>query len=298
MDTIRAFVSKHPVLWFYILAFSFAWGGMFVIIGGPGAIPGTPTEIEPLLGPVMLAWFAGPSVSSIVLTALVDGKAGLRALGSRLTKWRVGIQWYAIALLAGPVIDSLTLLLLSLFYPGHLPKIFTSADRLFVLLFGIVSGLVGGGFLEELGWTGFAVHNLRSRHSAFHTALVVGTLWGAVHFSFVFWVSGANIGGLPLATFLLVRAIDLLLGGLPAFRVLMVWVYDRTGSLPVAMLMHATLSASMLILGPETISDVPFVAFCLLGSLTRWVSVGVVAGLHRLLRGRAAIATVRTSVGA
>ena len=30
----------------------------------------------------------------------------------------------------------------------------------------------------------------------------------------------------------------------------MVWVYDRTGSLLVAMLMHASLTASMLILGP------------------------------------------------
>lgn len=40
------------------------------------------------------------------------------------------------------------------------------------------------------------------------------------------------------------------LRALPAYRVLMVWVYDRTGSLPVVMLMHASLSASTLILQP------------------------------------------------
>ena len=37
---------------------------------------------------------------------------------------------------------------------------------------------------------------------------------------------------------------------LPAYRVLMVWVYDRTGSVLVAMLMHVSLTASTLILQP------------------------------------------------
>lgn len=34
------------------------------------------------------------------------------------------------------------------------------------------------------------------------------------------------------------------LAGLPAFRVLMVWVYHRTESLLVAMLMHTSLTAT------------------------------------------------------
>ena len=284
MKKIQGFVRRYPVLCFYILTFAFAWGGVLMVIGGPGNIPGTTAQTEALLGPVMLAWFAGPSVSSIVITALADGKTGLRALGSRLAKWRVGIHWYAVALLAGPLIDLLALLLYSLFYPGHLPKIVTSPDKLSVLLFGIIAGLVGGGFLEELGWTGFAVYHLRPRRSALQTALIVGVLWGAVHFSFVFWMSGSMIGTIPLETFFIVRAVDILLGGLPAFRVLMLWVYDRTSSLPVIMLMHAMLSASMLILAPENISDVPFIVFCLFSSATRWIIVAVVAGLHRFLR--------------
>ena len=38
---------------------------------------------------------------------------------------------------------------------------------------------------------------------------------------------------------------------LPAYRVLMVWVYDRTQSLLIAMLMHGSLTAGMLILQPQ-----------------------------------------------
>jgi CAAX protease family protein len=298
MDSIRAFVKKHAILCFYILTFAFAWGGVLLVIGGPTAIPGAPAKTDALLGAVMVAWFAGPSVSSIVVTALTDGKAGLRALGSRLAKWRVGIGWYAVALLAGPLVYAAGLLALALFYPGHLPAILTAGDRLAVVLFGIISGLIGGGFLEELGWTGFAVHNLISRRGAFRTALIVGILWGAVHFSFVFWVSGANIGDLPPATFFIVRAIDLLVGQLLAFRVLMVWVYERTGSLLIAMLMHAMLSASMLILGPEIITGWPFLAYCVLSSAAAWIIVGAIAGFNRLLRPRAGVVAARTSVGA
>ena len=42
-----------------------------------------------------------------------------------------------------------------------------------------------------------------------------------------FWGSGTSSGALSLAIFL--PAIIFYVGSLPAYRVLMVWVYDRTG---------------------------------------------------------------------
>ena len=54
---------------------------------------------------------------------------------------------------------------------------------------------------------------------------------------------------LSLAIYL--PAIIFYVGSLPAYRVLMVWVYERAGeSMFVAMLMRAVSSASMLILRP------------------------------------------------
>ncbi len=281
MTTIQDFVKRYPVVAFYVLAFAISWGGVLMIIGGPGAIPGTTEQTGTLVGLVMLAWFAGPSITSILLTALLDGKAGLRELLSRLLRWRVGIRWYVVALVAGPLVYMAGLLPLALFSHQFLPGILTTSDKASLLLFGIGSGLIGGGFLEELGWTGFGVPRLRLRYSALTTGLIVGVLWGAVHFSVVFWLSGSNIGGLPLALFVIVRAVDLLIGQLPAFRVLMVWVYDRTGSLLVAMLMHASLSASMLILAPETVAGVPFLIYCVVSSAAAWVIVVAVAAANR-----------------
>jgi hypothetical protein len=79
-----------------------------------------------------------------------------------------------------------------------------------------------------------------------------------------------------------VRGIDLLAGQLPAYRVLMVWVYDRTGgSLLVAMLMHASLSASMLILGPLALAGALFLIYILVSSVAAWVVVAAVAVANR-----------------
>jgi hypothetical protein len=48
---------------------------------------------------------------------------------------------------------------------------------------------------------------------------------------------------------------------LAAYRVLMVWVYDRPGSLLVAMLMHASLTASTRILQPLDVAGMRAVTY-------------------------------------
>jgi membrane protease YdiL (CAAX protease family) len=278
MTTIKAFIKRHPVLAYFVLAFTISWGGILLVIGGPGAIPGTSEQVESLSLFVMLAWFAGPSIAGVLLTGLVGGKAGLRELLTRLLRWRVDIHWYAVALLTAPLLFMAVLLLLSLLSPEFLPGILTTSDKASLLLFGISYGLIGGGFLEELGWTGFAVPRLRLRYGVLATGLIVGVLWGAYHFSVIFWMSRSTFGGIPLAVFLTVRGIDLLVGQLAAYRVLMVWVYDRTGgSLLVAMLMHASLSASMLILGPLALAGASFLTYILVSSAAAWVVVAAVA---------------------
>jgi hypothetical protein len=60
----------------------------------------------------------------------------------------------------------------------------------------------------------------------------------------------------------------------------MVWVYDRTASLLVAMLMHAVLSASTLILQAETTAGHLTWNLILAGAL--WVIVAAVAVADRV----------------
>ena len=66
------------MLTYYALTFAISWGGVLLVIGGPGAIPGTPEETTKLFPVVYLVTVAGPSVAGTLLTGLVDGRAGFR----------------------------------------------------------------------------------------------------------------------------------------------------------------------------------------------------------------------------
>src|SRR5215204_274541 len=125
MTTIRAFIKRHPVLSYFVLAFAISWGGILPIIGGVGAIPGTTEETTELFPAVYLVTVAGPSLAGLLLTGLTGGWTAFRELGSRLLKWRVGARWYAVALLTTPLTVMATLLSLSLISPEFLPGFLT-----------------------------------------------------------------------------------------------------------------------------------------------------------------------------
>jgi membrane protease YdiL (CAAX protease family) len=277
MTTIKAFIRRHPLVSYFALTFAISWGGVLLVIGGPGGIPGIPEQFETLLPVVILALLAGPSAAGILLTSLVDGRAGFRELLSRLLRWRVGVRWYAVALLTAPLLFTAIPLVLSLLFPEFLPSIFTTDDKASLLLLGIAAGLVAGIF-EELGWTGFAIPRLRLRYGVLTTGLIVGVLWGAWHFLVNFWSSGSPSGAFSLV--LLLHSVLFSVGILPAFRVLMVWVYDRTGSLLVAMLMHVSLTTGNVIFVPLA-TGVPLVAWSLVLAAALWVVVAAVAVTNR-----------------
>jgi membrane protease YdiL (CAAX protease family) len=268
MTTIKVFIKRRPLPTYFALTFIISWGAILIVVG-PGGIPVTTEQLE-MLG---LAMLLGPSVAGILLTGLVSGRAGLRELLSRLLRWRVGARWYAVALLTAPLSTAAALLALSLLSPEFLPGIFTSDDKATLVLTGIAAGLMVG-FFEELGWTGFAVPRLRLHYGVLTTGLIVGLLWGAWHF-ILFWESGSLSGALPLAL-LLAR----LFSWLPAYRVLMVWVYDHTESLLVAMLMHVSLVASTVIIEPP-LTGGDLLTYILVRGAVLWVVVAAVAPTKR-----------------
>ncbi len=288
---IREFIEKHPVLAYYALEFAISWGGILVLVA-PGGIPGQPEDIARLFPFVLVALFAGPSVAGVVMTALVSGLAGFRELRTRLGRWRVGAAWWAAALLTGPVLVAAVLFGLSRYSPDFEPGLLTAEDKLGLLVFGIGWGLVGGGFLEELGWTGFAVPALRRRYSALATGLIVGFWWGTWHVLSAVWATPGLAGEASLTDFV-AGFLAFYFVALPAYRVLMVWLYDQTSSLLLAMLMHAVLSASTIVLQPAS-NHGQFTWNLLLGAAF-WVIVagGLYLRYRRdMNRARARLATV------
>src|SRR5215204_1314787 len=253
MTTIRALIKSHPLLSYVALTFAITWGTILIVVGvGPGGILATKEQYETLMPFLYPAMLAGPSVAGIVLSGILYGRSSFSDLFARMTRWRVGARWYAVALLTAPLVFTAVFVPLSLISPEFLPRIFITSDKASVLLMGIAAGLVAGIF-EELGWTGFAIPRMGLRYGVLGTGLFIGVLWAAWHLLQGYWASGVTSGEISLALWLANAVVGTLVGSLVAYRVLMVWVYDHTGgSLPVAMLMHLSLTFFTIIVFPPS----------------------------------------------
>lgn len=217
----------------------------------------------------------GPSMAGLFLTGLVHGKAGFQRLRMQLLMWRVNIRWYVYAILTTPIIASILLLILSCFSPEFNLGIFSSDEKAGIILTGIFTGLIVGLF-EEIGWSGFIIPNLRKRYSILTTGLLVGLFWGAWHF-ILFWEVDSFSRTLPLLIIL-----GRLFAWLPPFRVLMVWILDRTGSLLIVILTHASLVFTTTVLVPMTLTGERLLTWLLLWGAVLWIIVLAIA----LLKGR------------
>lgn len=270
---MNAIIKKYPVISYFALTFFLTWGGMALVIG----LDGFPISSEKIdeLGPlVYMTMLVGPSVAGLLLTAIVDGGQGLREVGLRLRKWRVEVRWYLIALLTAPLIALVILSFLSLFSSEFSPGIFHEDNPSVLALGWFIGGLMIA-FFEELGWTGFAIPRMRKSTGLVATGLIVGFVWGVWHF-LPFWEEDSFTKTLPFAL-LLAR----LLVWLPPYRILMVWVYDRTTSLFVIILMHASLVATLQVIVPIDLEGNDLLTWLVAWSLALWV---VVVGLYQKAR--------------
>src|SRR5437660_1701129 len=99
---LKRLISGHPLLAYFVIAFVGSWASLLPIVlsrgvNGLGLLPYTlPDSVFYIAG--ILFTFAGPALASLVVTAIISGKAGVGQLLRRCIQWRVGIQWYLIAI--------------------------------------------------------------------------------------------------------------------------------------------------------------------------------------------------------
>ncbi|MBG6129423.1 membrane protease YdiL (CAAX protease family) [Aquimarina sp. EL_43] len=248
--------AKHLLLIYFLLTFLISWTGLVFIMGIDGFTgqKEVPDSQIPLL---FLAMCAGPFIAGLLVNYFENGKASFKQLITRIGKWKVSTQWYAIALFSAPLLFGLTYVALSSFSSKFSPILFSTDDLLFLVLGGILGGIVAG-FFEEIGWTGFAVPRLRQHFNIGTTGLIVGVIWGVWHLP-LFMDSDPD-EDIPLAILLIIKLVT----HLPAFRILMVWVYDHTQSLCIIILMHMSLTTSTMIFQPTTTKGVDIVVFNLM----------------------------------
>ena len=105
-----------------------------------------------------------------------------------MVRWRVGLQWYAVALLL-PIVVTLTAAVLNVFLLGA-ERTSTAAElgglSSFLSMFFLWLLIPGfAGTWEEPGFRGYALPRLQVGRSALLASLILGVLWALWHLPFV-----------------------------------------------------------------------------------------------------------------
>jgi len=101
LGQIAQTMRDKPLVSFFVLAYGVSWLLWIpvVILGLPVINPTTQAPSLYILPGIAI----GVTGSAFLMTAVTQGKAGVRRLLQRLTWWRVAPQWFAVAVLVIPL---------------------------------------------------------------------------------------------------------------------------------------------------------------------------------------------------
>lgn len=94
---VRQVVARHPVATFLITCYAINWAVVVPALRIQGGLP-FGLRLWESLGTII-----GVALAAFLVVAATDGRVGVRDLASRCVRWRVGVRWYLIALLAMPI---------------------------------------------------------------------------------------------------------------------------------------------------------------------------------------------------
>jgi uncharacterized protein len=255
----EAIIRRYPVVAYFALTFLISWTGALVVTA-PHLIRHQP--LPKMTGILMFpAMLLGPSLAGIILTRIVDGKSGLRVLFSQMFRAWVPPGWYT-ALLIPPVLVLTVLLFLQTFVsPVYAPNRFFKG-----ILFGIPAG-----FLEEIGWMGFAFPKMRSQSNGLTPSILLGLFWALWHLPVINYLGTATPHGVYWLPFFLAFSL-----AMTAMRVLIAWIYTNTKSVLLAQLMHVSSTGSLVLFSATRVTAVQEALWYALYGTVLWVAVGIV----------------------
>ncbi|WP_033290398.1 CPBP family intramembrane glutamic endopeptidase [Amycolatopsis jejuensis] len=242
--SLRAFIGRRPISSFFTLAITLSWlawlpyvlsdNGLGILHFSFPKVLGTSQILGMLPGA-----YLGPLVAAFVVTALGEGRPGLRRWASRLLRWRVNWRWYAVALLAMPVIVTVA----TVPFAGTFQA--PAVSLIIAWAVGLVLQVITTGLAEEPGWRDFALPHLQPKYGALRGTMILGPIWGIWHLPLFLteWGHWPNTSVVAVLEFI---------GTAIAISFVMTWVFNRSGeSLPIALLLHAGINNYMSIAWSE-----------------------------------------------
>jgi uncharacterized protein len=201
---MRAFVKRHPLLLYFILAFLWFWGSIAL------------NYMKQFRFWSLMVGALAPAICAVTVIGISEGEDAVRGLARRLWKWRVGWKWYGVAL-GLPVVEGLVAAgIASWLGVFKLDRI--NLEMLRATLPGIWTVfLFAGG--EELGWRGYALPRLLARYNAIAASLLLGMIHAVWHWPLIL-LPHQYMSDLPLL---------LWTASIVAEAIVFTWIFSNTG---------------------------------------------------------------------
>jgi membrane protease YdiL (CAAX protease family) len=237
-------LARHPLTAFFSLAYAGSWIVWLPLVLAGNSLLLPSSAISPGLAFLLtvLAPLSGPTLAAFLVTAVLEGRAGVRALLGRYTQWRFGLGWYAVALGLAPIA---LLAAVAVLYglparlPGGMEVLELGVSYLVTLL---VNLCIGGVLGEEPGWRGFALPRLQTRYGPLVGSIILSMVWTLWHLPLILIPGGTTWTG-NIGLYLVLNM---------SLTLLHTWLFNGTrASLVGVLLLHASVNTSARMILPS-----------------------------------------------
>jgi membrane protease YdiL (CAAX protease family) len=186
------------------------------------------------------------SLAGLIMTAITDGKTGLKLLLSRLLIWRVEIgYWLFAALFLVPAI--LIGFLSNPLFNGD-PITFSNLNPAFNILPMFIVFFLVAGLGQELGWSGYLIPRLQTRFSALTACIIRAFLVGFWHLPLLVYatrqpnvLANFQYGAWITQKGFLVAFVTIVFLLILPWSIFYTWMFNNTkGSLLLVAVLHAS----------------------------------------------------------
>jgi membrane protease YdiL (CAAX protease family) len=178
----------------------------------------------------------GPLIGGLVATWMDGGREGLAEWWGRITRWRIGGNWYLTAILITFLVAAIPVTIFGLiggFAPSNFP---------FVYILGLLFvQLLRSGFGEEPGWRGFLLPRLQALFKGDKYIWVLGLLWSIWHWPIVIIRTMSMLQDATMPQIVITILVSLA-GNVMAIigeTHIYVWLYNKTQSVFLSIVFHA-----------------------------------------------------------
>ncbi|WP_122263769.1 CPBP family intramembrane glutamic endopeptidase [Ornithinimicrobium cerasi] len=220
-------VRRFPLTAFFVWFFTVGQAIVFVPLLAR-TVYGVMLPSSPFL---VAGAFVGLLLPAVGVTWITDGRAGARALFRRMLAFDVRPAWYALVVVGVPLLSVAAVAAGAGWTTASGPAV-AWAFALGLLHLVVVFATVN--WAEEAAWMGFVQARLQGRHGPLRGALLTGPVFAFGHISQL--IGDSVSATLTLLALMIVICIP--------FRALLGWIYNRTGSIALAGLVHASANAT------------------------------------------------------